>query len=459
MKRKHILRGCRKTALFVGHGFSRAVKPAENRGLQPLRPERARFAIVSTVALAALLLAALPAAAGTVHGVVRNGTSGQVAGGVGVTLISLQNGMQPVADTKADARGRYQFDNAALGQQPMLLRAHYRGVDYFAPVPSNQPDAAIDLSVYEPTTDAAAFQVLHRLIALEPQNGALIVGEEFDVQNKSKPPESFYRPGGTFEFGLPPGATLGQVQAAGPDGMPVTQAAADKGKGRYSITFPFLPGDTRVQLSYKMDYSANQATLRLASIYPATMAMLLAPPSVKVLADGFSPAGSEHGWSVYARSKTQAGSTLIVSVAGTGSVPSDNGQGQGGDQGASAGADNGSSGVSEVVQALPPRLDSLRWILISGFGALFVLGAFFLWWKSRNTLPVSAAADAAVPPPAPVSSAKPVSPKPSLRQSVEEMKETLFRLELRRQAGTLSEEEYLAQRHQLESALRDLVKR
>lgn len=424
---------------------------------------------ILTAMLAAVLLAALPAAAGAVHGVVRNGTSGQVAGGVDVTLIALQNGMQPVAETKADAQGRYQFNNPGIGQQPMLLRAHFRGVDYFAPVPPSQADASIDLSVYEPTTDASAFRVLHRLIALEPQSGSLLVGEEFDIQNQTKPPQSFFRPGGTFEFELPQGAELGQVEAWGPDGMPVTQAAADKGNGRYAITFPFQPGDDGVRLSYKMDYAANQATLHLASLYPAAMAMLLAPPSVTVLADGFSPSGSEHGWAVYARPKTQAGSTLVVSISGTGPAPSANGQNQGGDQGASGAGGNTGSGFSEAVQALPPRLDSLRWILISGFGALFLLGAFFLWWRSRNPLPLpaAAAAGAAVPPSAPAAAPAPAAPatpaepgsaEPSLRQSVEEMKETLFRLELRRQAGTLPEEEYLAERQRIEKALRDLVR-
>jgi 5-hydroxyisourate hydrolase-like protein (transthyretin family) len=43
------------------------------------------------------------ALAGTVSGIVTNGTTGKPAAGVDVILIQLQGGMQPVANTKTDA--------------------------------------------------------------------------------------------------------------------------------------------------------------------------------------------------------------------------------------------------------------------------------------------------------------------------------------------------------------------
>jgi hypothetical protein len=115
-----------------------------------------------------------------------------------------------------------------------------------------------------------------------------------------------------------------------------------------------------------------------------------------------------------------------------------------------------------VAQALPPRLDSLKWILVGGFGALFVLGAAFLWWKSRQPQvagEVAAAGGAGATFSAPAAPrAQATGGEQALRQSVDEIKETLFRLELRRQAGTLSEEAYQEQRKQMEKALRELVK-
>ena len=42
--------------------------------------------------------------------------------------------------------------------------------------------------------------------------------------------------------------------------------------------------------------------------------------------------------------------------------------------------------------------------------------------------------------------------------SLDSLKDTLFRLELRRQAGTISEEEYARERARAEKVLRDLVR-
>src|ERR1700680_3247242 len=75
-----------------------------------------------------LCLGATSARAGTVTGIIHNGTNGdKPAAGVDVLLIQLQGGMQTVASTKTDAEGRYHFDNPGIGQGPMLIRAAYRG--------------------------------------------------------------------------------------------------------------------------------------------------------------------------------------------------------------------------------------------------------------------------------------------------------------------------------------------
>ncbi len=405
-----------------------------------------------------LLIAAAPAMAGTVKGVVTNGTTGKVAADTPVILLKLENGMQDVAQTKTDAQGRFHLSYPTIGQQPMLLRAVFHGVFYHSPIPPGSTDANINISVYDPTTDPGAFQVLHHIIALEPRGTNLLVGEEYDIQNKSKPPKTFYRAKGNFSFMLPAGANLGQVEAWDSSGMPVVQGTIDKGNNRYAIDFPFLPGDNGVRFSYEVSYPSSQTTLQLSSLYSAGAAMLLVPPAVNISANGFSAAGSEHGWTVYSRSTVGAGVPLTISVSGSGPPPGQNADASGGDN---SGGQGGAP--TPVAQALPPRLNGLKWILIAGFGSLFLLGAAFLWWKSRQlaVAPSGAAvagAPASAPPP-------PVAPAPAqpageqqLRQSVDEIKETLFRLELRRQAGTLSEEEYQVQRQRMEKALRDLVK-
>jgi hypothetical protein len=44
------------------------------------------------------------------------------------------------------------------------------------------------------------------------------------------------------------------------------------------------------------------------------------------------------------------------------------------------------------------------------------------------------------------------------RLSLDELKDQMFRLELRRQAGTISESDYTRQRDQFETTLRELVR-
>ena len=45
-----------------------------------------------------------------------------------------------------------------------------------------------------------------------------------------------------------------------------------------------------------------------------------------------------------------------------------------------------------------------------------------------------------------------------VRGSLDELKDTLFRLELRREAGTISEEDYARERERVQKTLRDLVR-
>ncbi|MBZ5642392.1 MAG: hypothetical protein LAO19_06510, partial [Acidobacteriia bacterium] len=72
--------------------------------------------------LLCLCLAAASAQAGTVSGVVHNGTNAnKPAADCDVLLIQLMGGMQVVANTKTDAQGAYHFDNPAIGNGPMLI--------------------------------------------------------------------------------------------------------------------------------------------------------------------------------------------------------------------------------------------------------------------------------------------------------------------------------------------------
>jgi hypothetical protein len=112
----------------------------------------------------------------------------------------------------------------------------------------------------------------------------------------------------------------------------------------------------------------------------------------------------------------------------------------------------------------------LKWPLIAGFLGVFALGAILL---ARR--PVVAVAGGGSSEAENASAARAKKPKPgvdashrtspslaevdaAVGTSLDSLKDQIFRLELRRQAGTLSEEEYARERARAEKVLRDLVR-
>jgi hypothetical protein len=444
----------------------------------------------------ALALTAHTALAGTLDGTVKNGTNGKLTVGTDVILIQLQGGMQPVANTKTDANGHYHFDNPQLGSGPMLVRVVYKGVNYHEPITPGKTTA--DVEVFEPTDKADAFSVANHAIILQPNGSDLMVGEEYMIANKTQPPVAFYRQDGSFDFTLPDGADFNQASAWGSSGMPVVQGTIDKGKNKMAIAFPFRPGESGVRLSYKMPYAGNHLMLRNVSPYSTERLIIAAPPTVQVSGSGISPAGQDQGFNVYMRDNVAANSPIDVSVSGT-APPPGNAQG-GGAAGAGAGGDNsqnpsvnsragdGSGGDAPSVSAttIPARLDSLKWILTGGFASIFVLGFAYLWLRPRTVVAsngVAGGTEVQIPKPrdakkaaarpgssadtvgasaAPSAASRPAetlaSVEHEVRGSLDELKDSIFRLELRRQAGTISEEDYARERARVEKTLRGYVR-
>jgi len=418
----------------------------------------------------AVLAPLLAAEAGTVHGTVNNGTTGKPAAGVEVILIQLQGGMQPVANAKSDAKGEFTFDNPGLGAQPMLVRAVYHGVNFHQPVPPGSSN--VQVNIFESSTDAKTINVPSHVVVFQPNGSTLIVGEEYQIENKSQPPQAYFRADGNFDFSLPEKAQLQQVAASGPTGMPVVQAPIDKKNNHYSLAYAFRPGESRVRYSYEIPYPGNATTVKVSTIYPGGRLIVVAPPTVQLSGQGLAAGGQEQGMSLYGRDDVPAGTVVAVNLSGT-APPPDAGGGGGADQlqqGRDAQQGDGeAAGVR--IQQVPGRLDVLKWPVIIGFVCVFALGAILLVRR-----PVVAVAGG-VPLEESVVAAKPekmkspaVRPSPAsgttslsdvdavIGTSLDALKERLFRLELRHQAGTISDEEYAQERARAEKVLRDLVR-
>ena len=424
-------------------------------------------------ALLATLLCAQALRAGTVHGTVNNGTTGKPGAGVEVVLIQLQGGMQPVANTKSDAAGNFVFDNTNIGAQPMLVRAVYKGVNFHQPLPPGKDSVSVD--IFEPTGDSKTITVPSHVVIFQPNGATLLVGEEYGVKNDSKPPLAFFKLDGNFEAALPDNAELKQIAAAGPSGMPVVQAPIDKGKNKYAISFAFRPGESEVRLSYELPYPNNKISVKLPTVYGGGRLLVVVPPTVQVSGDGLQAAGQEQGMIIYTRDNVPAGTAVLVSLAGTAPAPAVASAGDSG--GAPGRAENVQGGEANgaAIQSVPGRLDDYKWYLVGGFAALFALSAVLLWKKQIAVTVIGS--EAAAPEPAAKNqpaqgtrTEKSVTPAAAgngnalgsldraTANSLDALKDQLFRLELRRQAGTISEEEYSRERAKAEQVLRDLVR-
>jgi len=452
-----------------------------------------------TVLLASLLLCFLasPAFSGTVSGTVRNGTTNEPAAGVDVILFRLQGGMEVAATTKTDSQGHYTLNDAGLGQAPMLLRAIYKGVNYHQPVTPGKTN--VDIEVFEPTDQQSAFSVADRAIVLQPSASGLSVGEIFDIQNNTQPPKAYFRQNGSFEFSLPAGAQVSDVSASDSSNMPIKQGTIDKGKNLEAIDYPFRPGESGVRISYTLPYAGDQAKLKFVSPYATGRFAVFAPPGVQVAGDGLSQAGQEQGFTAYVRDSVAANTPVSVAISGTAPVNASNGANTGagsgmgatsGDQPADSNAnsrlDQSDSGAqSASVTTMPARLDSVKWIIVAGFAAIFALGFIFLWKRPQLLTGASGGVEVPVPA-APVTRAKgrpasgadvaqaatgngaqtgaaatSVAVEEANRHvtgSLDELKDKLFRLELRKQAGTISDADYSRERQRIEQLLRDLVR-
>jgi len=410
-----------------------------------------------SIAAIVFLTFSFQAEAATVQGRVVNATTGKPAASVEVILIQLQGGMQPVSNTKTNAQGEFTFDNPGIGAQPMLVRAVYRGVNFHQPLPPGK--TSVEVQVYDLSQDLKTINVPSHLVIFQPNGATLTVAEQFLVRNDSKPPVAYFRADGNFQMTLPDKAQIRQIAASGPSGMPVVQAPIELGKNKYAIAFAFRPGDNEVRLAYELPYTGNAATVKLFPSYGEGRVIVVAPPSVTVTGDNIQTAGQEQGMNVYEHAFTKGAAAFTVSLSGTAPPPDAGGGGE-------TQAANGRQGGEEQgtpIQVVPGRLDTLKWpvlgILVVGFAA----GGYLL---SRKTVVVSAGGEVSAQ--AVVAKTKAEAPKPAPQSlptldqeaatSLDGLKDLIFKLELRRQAGTISEAEYAAERAKAEKILRELVR-
>ncbi len=301
------------------------------------------------------------------------------------------------------------------------------------------------------------------------------------VKNDSKPPRTLAGDH-TYEVYLPEGAEINQVIAQGPGGMPINTSATPEGKtGKYSFNYAIKPGETRFEIAFHMPYS-GEASFAPKITDKIQHFVVMLPKSMTFEAKDaskFSPMSDDPTSTVQVATNVTPGADLAFRVSGTGMLQDEQQQGQqaqqsqsGGGMGGGTVADNRPGGGMAPPSDAPDPLHNYRWPILGGFAIVLVAGAVFVVSRSNQQNGQQVVAVAKEPLPAPVWKAAPVAKAaaaPAQAQApvtvdrssmlLEGLKEELFQLEVEKQEGRISVEEYEQSKAALDQTLRRALSR
>ncbi len=314
--------------------------------------------------LSALVFIGAASLLASMDGTVVNNTTGKPQPGVTVMLVKPgQGGMRTLGSTTTDASGRFVFEKDEPGGGPQLLQANYKGVNYNKLMTPNIPTSNIELDVYEATKSPAVAQVAQQMLMFEPTTGRIAVTETVLIQNKSN--TTYSNPVlGSLQFYLPPSAN-GQVRvnAQGPQGMPLPQAAQRTAETDiYKVDFPIKPGETEFDVNYIIP-AGTPLTFRGRVVNVKGMAAgplrLIAPPGVTITGNDIQSVGTEPKTQATIYTVT-ARDAFTVDLAGTGSLhPAEPETADPADE-------------PPITQGQPRLYSHLRWLVALAFGVLGV---------------------------------------------------------------------------------------
>jgi hypothetical protein len=153
----------------------------------------------------------------------------------------------------------------------------------------------------------------------------------------------------------------------------------------------------------------------------------------------------------------------MFTISGTGVLPA-KGEGGASSGGGQATADSRPGGGLGPPIDAPDPLEKYRWYILGGFGAVLAVGAIYIAKRSpAQTVPArrrSIEDDETVEiPKVPVRASSQPAPARSSGLLLEALKEELFQLEVERQQGKISQQEYEKHKAALDQTLQRAVKR
>jgi len=438
----------------------------------------------STMLLFCVLLLTSFAAAQNITGTVINATTGKPSAGDEVTLLSLSQGMQEVASTKSNAQGRFSLPAPAGDHAPHMVRVTHEGVNYFpASGPLMPGTTTAELTVYDSAKKVDGLSQTVEVDRYQSDGKQLEAIALYAIRNQSQPPRTVADDKRTFEFALPEGAELESAQAKGPGGQPIAvEAAPGSQRNRYAFNYPLRPGETQFQVSYHMPYS-GEANISPKPLGEVQHFVVMTPKGMTFTPKNpqqFQSMPDETGAGIMVVTNVKPGQDLSFRVAGTGEFQAE-GQGApstgrgdasgGGAMGGSPAAANDNrpgGGLGAPIDA-PDPLHDYRAYILGAFALVLVMGGAYVVSKSNVSSHAATAGagasgrgavDAAEAPADFADFKEAATPvRDRNAQLLEAMKEELFQLEIDRQQGKISPEEYAKAKSALDETIRRALAR
>ncbi len=378
--------------------------------------------------------------------------------------------------TKADSAGKFSFKITVPG--PHLIRAVHQGVNYHQMAPPGVNTA--DVQVYDVTTKVADLSVTADVLRFQADSRAMQGVRLFVVNNTSSPPKTQMNDH-NFEFYLPAGAKVEQLQARAPNGQPIpADAVSDpektSEKNRYAIAFPLRPGETQFQVEFTLPYS-GQIKIDPKPLYPAQHLVIVLPKAMQFKAANASSYQSmqdpnQSDSNVEVAQGAKPGESLAFTLQGTGTIDESPGETASGaaapeQQPQAQGQDNRpGGGLGAPIDAPDPLKKYQLWIL-GGFAVLLAIGG---WVVTKRQPAASMTATSAATIGAPSSDSGAVlrsaaaaaasgtaAPKSSM--ILEALKEELFQLEVEKKQGKITPADYEKAKAALDQTLERALKR
>jgi hypothetical protein len=412
------------------------------------------------------------AAAQTLTGTVTNGTTGKPAAGDEVILINLANGMDVGGSTKTDSNGKFSFKVTVAG--PHLIRAVHQGVTYHQMAPSGVNTA--DVQVYDVAAKVSDLSVTADVMYFQAAGETMQGVRRFFVNNSSSPAKTQMNDR-NFEFYLPAGAKIEQLQATSPNGQPISaEAVPEAEKNRFAIAFPLRPGETRFEVAFTLPYS-GEIKIDPKPLYPAQHLIVILPKAMQFKAANPAsfqstqdPSQSDNNMEV-AR-ETKSGQQLSFTLKGNGVLTESSGETASGtaqQEQQAQGRDNRPGGGLGAPIDAPDALQQYRWPILFGFAVLLAIGGWVVTKRQPATSVAATSAaksgaasserSAAGRPSAPTAASAASAPAARSSMLLEALKEELFQLEVDRKQGKITPADYEKAKAALDQTLERALKR